>query len=365
MPLSSFFQGISNYFTSGSSVLGVDIGTSSIKMVELSPKGGGFVLKNYGIIDTKDYLLHPNLAIQSGSLSLDVNETSRLLAILLKETKTEARNVIMSVPVFTSFVNLIDAPALSDSEMKGFINIQAQQYVPMSIDEISTDWLVVDRFKDKEGKENQRIMIIGIPNKSLQVYKEICQKTGLKLSALELDVVSLSRSVQPFSDPTLVVDIGAEATTVFIVEGGFLKYVSQAEYSGVHITRALSTSLELGMLRAEDLKRRHGIFGGSSQEQEFSSLITPFLNVIIKEVGRIIDSYEKRYDRSVKQFAVVGGGSNLSGIKEYFTEKLGLKNIPIDVFRDIELSGTLHPISESLGRELAVAIGLSKKHFER
>lgn len=364
MGISNFFQDLGNFFGSGGSVLGVDIGTGSIKIAEVSTKGDNFSLDNYGILETKDYLLHPNLALQSGPLSLDINETSRLLKILINEMAPRSRTAIMSIPSSVVYVNLIDAPSLSEDELKNFIKIQAHQYVPIPMEQASIDWLVVDEYKTQDNKYHKKIMIIGMPKQTLQTYKTIAKNAGLKLVSLELDVIALSRSFRNRTSPIAVVDIGAESTTILVTEGGLPKYIANTNYSGVHVTRAISSNLELGMFRAEDLKKRQGL-SNSNDGEEFSSLITPFLNVIIQEVDRAIKGYEGKYGKKVTQMSLVGGGANLSGITDHFIEKLGIEYVPSNTFNGFNISPELQPISQSLSRELPFSVGLAKNYFNQ
>lgn len=98
-----FFKDIANFLKSGS-VLGVDIGTVSVKMAEISRKGDKFKIANYGILETKRYLERPNQAIQTGSLEIVEKEAVGLLNVLLNEVKPKTKTVIASIPTFSSFV---------------------------------------------------------------------------------------------------------------------------------------------------------------------------------------------------------------------------------------------------------------------
>ncbi len=114
--IKSFFSDITNFFQSAS-VLGIDIGTSSIKVVELSRKEGHFVLNNYGFLETRDYLEHANLALQMSSLDIIESEAAKLLKIILRDTQIKSRVALVSVPEFASFATLLDMPLLSHKKL--------------------------------------------------------------------------------------------------------------------------------------------------------------------------------------------------------------------------------------------------------
>jgi len=361
LDIRGFFEDIFNSFKSGS-VLGIDIGTSSIKVTEISRKGTNLKLENYGILEAKDYLAHPNLALQTGSLSIIEEEATRMLKTLLRDMRVKTKTAVIAIPSFSSFVTVFDMPLLSSAETAQSINFQARQYVPIPISQVSIDWFKVEEYTNEKGHKFQRLLLIGIPNKVTSSFKAIMRSVGLRLVAMELDSVALVGAFPKFRTPTLIIDIGAESTNILVTEGGVLKQNGQTDYSGINITRAVSKSLDLGMLRAEDLKRRHGLLGQAG-ESELSALISPFLDVIIQEVEYVKELYERRYGRKVQQFVIVGGSGNLLGIEEHFSAQLGLKNVMPDIFAGIQYPGEIRPVMGNLRKEFSVSLGLTKKYF--
>jgi type IV pilus assembly protein PilM len=357
----SFFSDITNFFQSAS-VLGIDMGTSSIKVVELSRKDGRFVLNNYGFLETRDYLEHANLALQMGSLDIIESEAAKLLKIILRDTQIKSRVALVSVPEFASFTTLLDMPLLSHKETSQSVEFQAKKYIPMPVEQVQVDWQKVDEFQTNDGQKFQRVMLIGIPKKLIRSYKNICQEAGLKMISMEIESMAVIRALPKFERPTLVIDIGAESTAAIVTEKGFVKYSDQIDYGGIHITRALSASLDLGMQRAEELKRRRGL-SDQTGESELSTLALPFLNVIIQEVDYIRDNYERRYGKEVKQMALIGGGANLSGMEKTFSLQLGIDLVSPNIFGDVSYPPEIEPAIKGLGNELPVSFGVAKKYF--
>ncbi|HXF43989.1 MAG TPA: type IV pilus assembly protein PilM [Candidatus Paceibacterota bacterium] len=357
-----FFGDIAN-FVKGGSVLGIDIGTTSVKLVELNKRGDRLRFVNYGILETKRYLDRPNESLQTSSLALSEPEATKLVKILIRETGVKSKIVVASIPAFAAFASPVEMPLLSPSETARAVGFEARQYIPLPPEQVSIDWLKVDEFENEQGGRMQRIIIIGIPNETIKRYKAVFENCGLRLNALEFESIALVRAMPRFDRPTLVVDLGAESTAIVVAEGGVLKDARQTDYGGIHLTQALSKNLGVSAKRAEELKRRRGLLA-TGGESELSTLILPFLDVIIQEVRYAQDSYERRYGKKVEQLVLAGSGAELLGIEKYFAGQLDLKTVAPDIFGGIDYEPNLDPLRKNFSRTLAVAVGLAKRYFQ-
>ncbi len=358
-----FFRDIGNFFRGGT-VLGIDIGTVSIKAVELTREGEVFSLANYGILGTKKYLYFQNQAIQTSSLKISEKETAEMLRTLMKEMRPKTNLVVCSIPAFTSFTTVLDMPLLSSDEMARSITFQAQQYIPMPINEVSVEWFPMEQYDGAQGQKFQRILLVGIPNDVIARYKKIYKDAGLRIVGMEIEQFALLRALGKFfSDtPTLLVDIGAQSTDIAVVEKGSIRQIEQTDYSGVYLTQALARSLDISMVRAEELKRRRGL-SSLGADSELSTLLLPFLDVIIQETRHAKDVYERRYGKKVERFMLVGGGANLKGIEKHFSAQIGLTASHHSAFMGMRYPEALEPAVKSLENEFAVAVGLARKYF--
>jgi len=359
--ISSFFQDLFNFIKAGS-ILGIDIGTTSIKAAEVAKADRGLELVNYGLISTKKYLDHPNLALQNGSLNIDEKGAAFMLKTLLRDMKPRTKMAFAAAPLYTSFVTILDLPKIPDKELKQAIDFQASQYIPLPPNQVSVDWFKVDESPLPDGRQMMKVLLVGIPQKVISAYQKVFKSAGLKLVALELDVMALVRAFRPFSEPTLILDIGGESSIVCITENGQVKFTGQLDYGGSHLTKAVAKGLGLNSLRAEEFKRRQGI-SQTGGPMDISTLLTPFLNVIIQEVNYVIDSYNKKYSKNLANLVMIGGGSRLTGIGDYFAQRLQLKLLPPDVLFNVSYPTGIEPAVKSLQRELPIALGLAKKYF--
>ncbi len=357
-----FFRDIGNFFRSGT-VLGVDIGTASVKCAELGVTQERLKLLNYGILESKEYLIHPNRAIQTSSLSISESDAAALLKAALLEMKPKAKIAVGSIPAFAAFTTVLDMPLLSKEETTKAVLFQAPQHIPLPIKEVALDWMKVDEFDTPERTRYQRIFLIAIPEAIIRSYKTIFRNAGLQLIALEVDGLALTRGLFPTgTPPALLIDLGAETTNMFVIEGQNVQYAGESDYGGIYLTQAIGRSLGITPMRAEELKRRKGLLKGGA-ESELSTLTLPYLDVILQEVSHVREVYERRYAKKVERIMLVGGAANLLGIEKYFSAETGLPAVSPNAFRGMEYDLRLEPVVRELQNELPVAIGLAKRYF--
>ncbi|MGC9046638.1 MAG: type IV pilus assembly protein PilM [Minisyncoccia bacterium] len=357
-----FFNNIKNFLSSGR-IIGLDIGTSSIKAVELTRIKGKLILTNYGILNTKQYLVLPNAAIQTPSLKIVDKNLISLLKILLKETKFKAKNVVVSLPVFTSFSAPILMPLMSIEETVKAIPYQAKKFVPMPLDQVMIDWIKIGETEDARGNRFQHILLIATPKSLVNFYRNVLKQVNLNLFSLEVENIAAVRAVSSSNDqPTLIIDIGAEVTSLSIESNGIIEYATEADYGGAFLTKAVSKSLDINPYRAEELKIRNGLYGQGG-ESILSNSIMPFLDIIIQEAFRVMNIYSKTYGKDVTKVILIGGGAKLLGINEYFNKQLNLPVYDPLIFKKVKYPSILEPLIKDLDKELAIAVGLVLKYY--
>src|SRR3990167_8865804 len=139
-PLGKLFGGsIFGFLHKGSSVLGIDIGSSSIKVVQLRRHRGAAVLETYGELS-----LGPYAGVEIGrATSLPAKNLAEALTDVLKEANVTAKSCALSIPFSASLISLIEMPALSDDQLKKMIPIEARKYIPVPITEVTLDWFIL------------------------------------------------------------------------------------------------------------------------------------------------------------------------------------------------------------------------------
>ena len=357
MSIFSFF----NKFASPKNYLGIDIGTTSVKMVELHHADSILELVNYGFLESYGHLERLNNAIQTSTLKMMDQEIIELLKIIVKNSGVKTTDVVASLPAFSAFTTLLEIPVMSAEDMTKAIRFQAKQYIPLPISAVTIDWVKVGERTDAQGNVVQQILLVSVPNEQIEKYRAIFRGAGLNLISLEIEGLSLARVLTAGEKQTaMIVDFGSRSTSISIASGGYLKFVGQTDFAGGSLTQTISAGLNIRVRRAEDLKKLRGLKGAGG-EYELSTLMLPILDVIISEAQRVRNNYEKGYNDKVEKVIVSGGSANMLGIIQYIQEQVGLPAVKANPFSRIRYPSAMEPLVGELGPEFAVAIGLGIK----
>ena len=346
------------------SYLGIDIGTTSIKVAEVKNSGERPGLVNYGILESSGYLARENQALQTSSLKIFESEIIDLLKTVVREMGTSAKDVVASLPLFSAFISVLDFPKMEAQEIERAIVYQAKQYVPLPLSEVALDWLKVAEYSDEKGFFHQKILLISVPQEQIKKYQAMFAAAGLTLRALEIESLSLTRILGGDPTPTLVIDIGSRSTNAVFLEKGGLMWATQSDYGGASLTQALASSLNINPLRAEELKKERGVLG-TGPSYELSTIMLPFLDVILNEARKAQFLYGEQFPSARKSERIVlsGGGANLLGIEPYVERQLGLPTVRISPFSRFGYPAAMEPLVPELNAVMPIALGLGTKEF--
>lgn len=343
------------------SILGVDIGTASIKVAEISKSSSKPKLKNYGILKGYSYLERPNSAIQTNTLKIAEKETAELLRAIINKAGFKAKEAVAAIPSFSCFTAFLEVPQMSDIDMAKTMPFQISHNIPVPVSEAAIEWLKLGERETEEGVK-QQILIILIPKEIIEKYKTIFKLAGLKLLSVESESLSLVRAlIGGDPTPTLIIDIGAHSTNIAVVNEKFLRANRFTDFAGASLTRAIAKGLNINVKRAEELKIRKGLKAAGG-EYELSTLPQPFLDAIINEAVKAKEEYEKKSGRRIERAILAGGGANLIGINEYVEKQINLPIITANAFLQVFYPKELELLIKELGPELSVAIGAGIKN---
>ena len=360
---------LKNSFSSGgdkNQALGVDIGSSSIKVVQLKKKGGRAVLETYGVIS-----LGPYGGTSVGALtSLKTEDIARALKDVMKESNVTTKSSILSIPSLASLIFLVTLPwTVKESELENIIPIEARKYIPVPISEVTLDWFVIpneDEMQENDSpsniKRNREVLVVAIHNETLTQYREILKQTGLESDAFEMEIFSNIRST--FNNelaPFLIVDFGASKTKVSIVESVVVKVFHVVNRGSHDISRNISQALGITFEEAEKLKRMVGL--DASVNPEVEKIIRLAVNYIFTDINSIVFAYQKKYNKNISKVFLSGGGSLLKGLLEAARENFRVEVFYSNPFSKTEAPAFLEPVLENSGPEFAVAVGLALRQL--
>ncbi|HWQ60084.1 MAG TPA: type IV pilus assembly protein PilM [Candidatus Fimivivens sp.] len=339
--------------------LGVDFGTESIKAVELEYRGDRPILVNYG----EATLFSPHQANRPAVRSFQEDMAVKF-RILLERMKPETKDVCISMPSFLGLISLIEFPEMTDAELAEAVRFEARKYIPSPLEDVSLSWESLgtkDSVPTTGGEEAKNrkleVLLVAALNKDVWQYEGYVKAVGYEMKLLELETFSIARSVVGNDPGTfLVVDIGARAANIILVENGYVKKSRSIDAGGRDITRSLAESLNISPDRADTLKKS----GKDFLNAKDVAVIFPAIETIASEAGRMIDSWTaKNPERKIDGIVLSGGTGRLAGLTQYLSKKFGVPATLSDPWRSISCPENLRPKIDSIGASFSAAIGLA------
>lgn len=337
--------------------LGIDIGTASIKVVELENKNNRFTLKNYGLFEMKSDKNVPSG--EQSILKLPDSEIIWGIKEVLSKSKISGRDVVASIPAFSTFATVIEMPYLSEDELAKAIPFEARKYVPIPLEEVVLDWSIIG-VKGEGARPTVEIFLAAVPKDETVRYQSIMSGAGLNLKALELENSALIRALLGNDlAPTAIVNIGGRSTSIVIISKGYERLSHNYEVGGFEITKSVARSLNVGLEKADELKKRLGL--KQTDENIVDEAMSSLVDMMAFETRKTMNSYENSNGEKVARVLLVGGVVNMPNFLNYFKQKLGQ-----EVFAGNALARVIHPqglapVANELSSTFAVAIGLAMR----
>lgn len=307
--------------------LGIDLGSSAIKVVELEKKEERFYLANYAVAQFKSESIFKVDELKE-------EEVADILKALISRAQLKGKVVSLSLPVDKTFSTLIDLPAMPEQELSAAISYEAHKYVPVPLEEVVLDWTMIspvgeEKTKAAPGDKNQsveatavpttiQVLLVAVPKEIINRLTKIAKLAGLEVAALEQEAFSLARSlIGNDRSVYLMADLGRRSVDLIVVDGGFVKMSHNCESVG--------------------------------------------REVILMEIDRIVNIYQMRYNRKVEQCVLTGGRSREKELADFLSGKLKIPVRVGDPFARVNKNSLLDPVLQEIGPSLAVATGLAMR----
>jgi type IV pilus assembly protein PilM len=354
-----------NLFKSGpSSFIGVDIGTFSIKVIELSKQGNRRKLENYGEIQAAALYEKAFRTFEKSTLTVSEEDVVKAIKAVLTESDIKTNRASFSIPDFSTFFTTFELPPMTEDEISQAVQYEARQHIPLPLSEVTLDWQVVE-----EGEKNQkakpfRILLVAVPNEVISQYQQIALNAKLELAAMEAEVFALARSLgsrEKEAGAVCLIDIGARSTTVSIVDNGTLKLSHSFDTSGNDFTNVIARGMNLDYAKAEEMKREQGL--NVDNDGARSSLI-PLVDLIVVEVKKIIQNFHYTQNKDVQKIILAGGSAYMPGLVKYLADAAGIHVEIINPFADIYYPPILEETLKNMGPSYAIALGTALRGFE-
>ncbi len=369
----SFIESLNGIFSKkGDTYVGIDIGSSSIKTVQLKKEKGRILLETYGEVALGPYQ-DPENGVAGQLTNLEINKLTEALKNLLEQANVTAKNALISVSSATSLIFILKVPSLAQRELAGVVQNEARKYIPVPLTEVSLDWWIIpdkeiygeDEVFGSEKKKDVDVLVAAVRNEVVERYNIVSQELA-KFSSTRYEIETFSAVRGSFKhelSPVMMLDFGASGVRLSIVEHGVVRKFRAISRGSAYLTSSLQKSLEMEFIEAEKIKKEVGL-NKNHPHSEAYNIIQTGVNYIFSEIQNVIFDFEKEYKKPISKIILTGGGARLPQFREQLESKYNITTVFSDPFSKAMSPDFLGAVLEDAGPEFAVAVGLALQGVE-
>lgn len=330
-------------------VIGLDISSTGIKIMSVDPKK--WLVNGYGSLDLDPLKVKESLE----------NENETYLTENIKLLKQEnnigtlaSNQVAIAIPTARSYTRTFSLPSSAEKALDDAVILEAEQYIPIPASTLYIDYQVIER-----QKKTITVLMSAVSKVIVDNVVRSVEAAGLQPVLIEPSITSVGRLLTATEDgslPTVIVDIGPASTDIAILDRGSIRVTGGVAVGGNTLTLDIAKKLNVALENAHQLKVLNGLSAGPRQ-QKLREALSPNLERILSETKKVIRYYNERIsnDRKLEQLLVVGGGSNVPGIGEYFTEGLLLAARVASPWQKLDFGKLQEPPKQFRARYITVA----------
>lgn len=347
---SSIFNSVGDFFA-------LDIGSSAIRAVQLRGSGSNRTLLKYGAVPI-------DVKLAFSDSQVDQAVVGQVITSLLAEADITTKNVVVGLPANKTFVTVVDLPKMSPQEIESTIKYQADQFIPMSVDDSKIDWALIGDSPTQEGKVE--VLLASVSNVFSEKRMEMLESIGLNVIGLEPEALALVRSLTPAGaispSAQLILDIGEYASDIVVTLGGLPRLVRSIPTGGQSILRSAKQNLNIDDNQARQFVYKFGLDKTKLEGQIYKAL-EPTAQLITAEIQKSIKFFSTRYPGiQLGGIVTTGAAGLLPGFHQYLSEAAG--GAPVQAgnsWQNINYSNTAHEQLMGLNHQFAVASGLAQR----
>ena len=344
-------------FGKKNSVAGLDIGSSSIKMVELDGKLNSLNLVSLGFENL------PGDTIIDGQI-MELNVVSDVIRSVCANHDVKSDNVVTGVSGHSVILKNIVLPSMSKEELEESIDWHAEEHIPYDLADVSLDYQVTH-----ETADSTHVLIAACKSERIDNIKQAIQLAGKTATIIDVDTFALQNCYEVNYNPTdkdvvTLLNIGASTMNVNIVKGTQSLFTRDITVGGSQFTDVLQRSLGLNFQQAEAVKRGVTDVVEGIEEKSIEPLMNNVTEIVAMEIQKTFDFYRATTEDNetvVQKILISGGGSKLVGLAQELSERLELPVEILNPFRNIKVDDKKFDpqyLSEIVP-EMAVAVGLA------
>lgn len=355
---SNLFSSVVGKTSNKGRVVGIDLGSSSVKVVEIESRSNVLTLTTYGEIQLGPY------ANQSVGevVNLEVKQEQQALVDILRESAIKAINGVFAMPLSSSFVTTIHFETSPEEDLGPKIRVEARKYIPVPINEVTLDWAEISD-KSNKSKHARDVLVAAIQNSALTRFKSLMQFVNLNEPLTEIECFSTIRATfDKEKKHVAIIDIGAISTKLFLAKNGLLQRMHRVRAGGALATKRIAETQDSSFEEAEKLKRsieRGNPVYGQVVRAHHSIYERPFL-----EYKQVIREYEETIGDKIETIYLAGSGSLFPGFKQLVADTLQCEVRFLDPFIKVSYPAFMEDMVPELGPTFHVALGAALRAFE-
>lgn len=335
-------------------MVGLDIGSRTIKIVELHKEGTNFSLAATGIVG---YSGNPVGRME------DEKEMASLAQVMRKlhsEAGVAGRDVIISIPEPQVFTRTIRFPLLTDAEIASAVKWEAEQYIPIPVNEAIIQHTILSR-DETSASPGVIVLLVAAPRVVVEKYTKLVSLAGLNPIAVETELIALTRSLAPADRTVLLVDFGAMSTNIAIAKNTLLSFSRSIPIAGEAFTRAVSQGLGVAAPQAEEYKKTYGLTA-SQLEGKVKTALDPVLRLVVDEIKKAITFYQSEEKGDAPTAVIISGGtSGMPDIITMLSQLLGIEVLVGNPFTKVAVDAETAQKLAPYAPLYSVAVGLAER----
>jgi len=345
---------------SGKSIVGLDIGSSSIKAIELKRSKGEIQVSHLGVEPLASDIVVDSMIVDSGSVSSAISK-------IFGEHSIKTKQVATSVSGHSVIVKKINVQSMSEAELAESINTEAAQHIPFDISDVNVDF---DILNPEDESPQMDVLLVAVKKDKILNYTNVLSLAGKTPSVVDIDAFALQNcyeyNYQPSPDSTVaLLNLGASVMNINIVKGTPPLFTRDVSVGGNQYTDSLQKELDLSFDDAESLKLGKKV--GTVSEDAKLPILQQVTEIIVLEIQKTFDFFRATASgEHIERIYLAGGSSRVPGLVEALRQEFSL---PVEVLNPFQrimppADSTENDILEQNPVQLAVAVGLALRSFE-
>jgi type IV pilus assembly protein PilM len=335
-------------------VLGIDIGSKTIKIIELEKSGASYSLIASGVVG------YSGSTVDKMTDEKEIASLAQIIKKLCLEARVTSKDAVISIPEPLAFTRTIKFPPLTDSEISTAIKWEAEQYIPIPVAEAVTQHTILKR-KDSPPDAGVIVLLVAAPRATVEKYVKVVQLAGLNTIAVETELIALTRSLAPPDKTVLLADLGGSSTNLAIVNHGLLSFSRSLPVAGDAFTRAVSQTLSVTPQQAEEYKKAYGL-SSSQLEGKIKGALDSIVRLVADEIKKAVSYYmSEEKAEAPTTLIMTGGSSGMPDIITALSNVVGMEVLVGNPFTHVQIDPAFAQKLAPFAPLYGVAVGLAMR----